>query len=137
MTLAHCGGRTLEEKVSGIIISMCSSKGGNFGKNLRSPRTNNHLSKIIPHPPANRLTKDAPSPRHTATWSLTQRQSPTHQRDKNQLHLPVDRHQSLSSGSLQQAPVPTSATRGADIRSKRGYNSTVCKKETTPKIYTK
>ena len=32
-------------------------------------------------------------------------------------------------------PVPTSATRGADIRSNRGYNSTVCKKETTPKTY--
>ena len=46
---------------------------------------------------------------------------------------PPSRHQSLPSGSLQQAPIPTSATRGADIRSKRGYNSIICKKVTTPK----
>ena len=30
---------------------------------------------------------------------------------------------------------PTSATRGADTRSKRGYNSIICKKVTTPKTY--
>ena len=47
----------------------------------------------------------------------------------------MGRHQSLPSGSLQQAPVPTSATRGADTRSKRGYNSIICKKVTTPKTY--
>ena len=29
----------------------------------------------------------------------------------------------------------TSATRGAGIRSKRGYNSSICKKVTTPKTY--
>ena len=63
----------------------------------------------------------------------TQRQSSTHERDKNWLHLPVGRHQSLPSGSLRQAPVQTSATREADIRSKRGYSPTVYKKETIPK----
>ena len=47
----------------------------------------------------------------------------------------MSRYQWLPSGSLQQAPIPTSATSGADIRSNRGYNSIVCKKETTPKIY--
>ena len=52
------------------------------------------------------------------------------------MHLPVGRHQSLPSRSLQQAPVPTSAARGADIRSKRGYNSLVCKKDTTPRTIT-
>ena len=31
---------------------------------------------------------------------------------KTQLHQPVGRHQFLPSGSLQQAPVPTSATKG-------------------------
>ena len=70
-----------------------------------------------PHPSAKRLPKDPP--RHTDTSDLAKRQSPTHQRDKNQLHLPVGRHQSLPSGSLQQALVPTSGTRGADIRGKR------------------
>lgn len=47
----------------------------------------------------------------------------------------MGRHQPLPSGSLQQAPIPTSATRGADTRSKRGYNSIICKKVTTPKTY--
>ena len=48
VTVAHCGG-TLEAKVSRIIISICSSKGGNFGNiwphpsALRSPRPNNKL----------------------------------------------------------------------------------------------
>ena len=32
-------------------------------------------------------------------------------------------------------PTLTSATRGADTRSKRGYNSIICKKVTTPKTY--
>ena len=62
-----------------------------------------------PHPSANRLPKVPPGtqlPRISPTWS------PTHQRNKNQLQLPVGRHQSLSSGSLQQAPVSISATRG-------------------------
>ena len=30
--VAHCGGRTLEAKVSGIIIHVNSSRGGHFGK---------------------------------------------------------------------------------------------------------
>ena len=49
---------------------------------------------------------------HTAASNHTQRQSPTHRSDKNQLHPPVGRHLSLPSGSLQPAPVPTSATKG-------------------------
>ena len=32
VTVAHCGGKTLEAKVSGIIISVCSSRGDHFGK---------------------------------------------------------------------------------------------------------
>ena len=82
----------------------------------------------------NRLPKD-PTPRDTATSNLKQTHGPTHQRDRNQLHLPVGRHQSHPSGSLQQAPIPTSATRGADTRSKRGYSSIIYKKVTTPKTY--
>ena len=42
--------------------------------------------------------------------------------------------QSLPSGSLQQASVPTSDTRGG-TRSKRGYNSIIYKKVTIPKTY--
>ena len=45
----------------------------------------------------------------------------------------MGRHQSLPSGSLQQAPIPTSTTRETDARSKRSYNSIVCKKFTTAK----
>ena len=47
----------------------------------------------------------------------------------------MGRHHLLPSGSLQQAPVPTSSTRGTDTRSKRGYNSIICEKVTTPKTY--
>ena len=32
VTVAHCGGRSLEAKLLGIFISMCSSRGGHFGK---------------------------------------------------------------------------------------------------------
>ena len=46
----------------------------------------------------------------------------------------MGRDQSLASGSLQQAPVTISVTRGVDT-SKRGYYSIVCKKVTTPKTY--
>ena len=122
VTVARCGGRILEAKVSGIIISVYSSRGGHFGK-IRS------------YPSAKRLSKDFP--RHTAGSKLTQRQSSTYQRAKIQLHLAVGRDKSFPLGSLHQAPLPTSATSGEDIRRKRGYNSIVCKKETTPKIYTK
>ena len=47
----------------------------------------------------------------------------------------MGRHQSLPSGSQQQAPILTSATEGADTRGKRGYNSIISKKVTTPKTY--
>ena len=47
VTVVCCRGRTLEAKVSGITISVCSSTGGHFGK-------------IWPHPSANRLPKDPP-----------------------------------------------------------------------------
>ena len=60
-----------------------------------------------------------------------------HQRDRNQHDLLVGRHKSLPSGSLHQASKHTSATKGADIRNKRCYNSIVCKNEATPKTYKK
>ena len=47
----------------------------------------------------------------------------------------MGRHQPLPSGSLHQAPILTSATRGADTRSERGHNSIICQKVTTPKTY--
>ena len=117
VTVTHCGGRTLEAKVLGIIISMCSSRGGHFGK-------------ICPHPSVNRLPKEPPgtqppliSPRDKAPptrgigisstyqWAGT---TPSHQEAYSKPPLP--------------RPIPTSATRGADTRSKRGYNSIVCKR---------
>ena len=58
-----------------------------------------------------------------------------HQRDRNQPYLPVGRYPSLPSGSIQQTPIPTSGTRGSDNRSKRAYNTIVCKKDTMPKAY--
>ena len=137
--MAQCGGRTLEAKLSGIFINVFSSRGGHFGRIclhpsvLRSPRPNNNPGGITASP----ISKQAAyrAPRHTAASNLIQRQSPTHQRDRNQPHLPVGRHQSLPSGSPQQALVPTSATSRAATRSKRGYNSIVCKKDTTPKTH--
>ena len=47
----------------------------------------------------------------------------------------MGRHQPFPSGSLQQAPHTDFSHRGADIRSKRGYNSIIHKKVTTPKTY--
>ena len=87
---------------------------------------------IQPYPSSKRLSKSLL--RHTDTSNHTQGQSPSHQRDKTQLYLPVGMHQSLPSGSLPQAPVSTSPTRGADIKSKRGYKPVACEKETTQKF---
>ena len=140
--VARCRGRTLEAKVSGIIISVCSSRGGHFGKiwpypsGLRSPgQTTNQVGTQL-HPSANRLHEG--SPRCTAASNHTQRQSPNHRRDKNQPHLPVGRHQSLPLGSLQQGPIPTSATRGQTSEARETTTLSFClQKETTQKIYTK
>ena len=59
--MAGYGGRTLEAKVSGIIISVCSSRGGHFGK-------------IWPHPSVNRLPKDFP--RHIVPLILSRDKAP-------------------------------------------------------------
>ena len=99
-------GRILEEETLGIIMSVNSSGGSHFGKiwshpsGLRSPRPNNQQSENTAPPICKQAVSDH-----------SQRQSPTHQRDNNQLHLPVGKHQSLPSGSLQQALVPTLPTR--------------------------
>ena len=134
--LACYGGRTLKEKFSGIFIGMYFSGGGHCGKIWPHPSALRSPGQIIiiiiiqvgsqPHPSVKKLPKN---PRHTTTSNLTQRQSSTYQRDRNQPHLPVGRHQSLPSGSLQQTPVPTSAIRGADTRNKRAHNSTMCTKK--------
>ena len=56
VTVARCGGRTLQAKLSGIFISMCSSIGGHFGKIwphssvLRSPKPNNNPGGITVPP---------------------------------------------------------------------------------------
>ena len=56
VTMACCGGRALEAKLLGIFISVCSSRGGHFGKMqphptaLRSPRPNNNPDSITAPP---------------------------------------------------------------------------------------
>ena len=69
---------------------------------------------------------------HRAPWAGRNGDS-TLERYKESAPLKMGKHQSLSSGSLQQASIPTSATMRANIRIKRGYNTIACKKETTPK----
>ena len=103
--VAHCGGRTLEVEVSGIFIGMNSPGGGHFGKiwshpsGLRSPRPNN-IKGGNAVPPISKQAVESP-PQNTGAPNHTQRQSSTHQKDKNQLHLPVGRHKALLSRSLQ------------------------------------
>ena len=64
VTVAHFGGRTLEAKVLGIIISMCTSGCGHFGKicfyplGLRGPRQTIIQVGTQPYLSANRLSKD-------------------------------------------------------------------------------
>ena len=66
VTMAHCGGRTLEAKVSGIIISQDSSRGDHIGKiwlcppGLRSPKPNNKLSGNRAPTISNWLPEDPP-----------------------------------------------------------------------------
>ena len=62
VTVARCGGKTLEAKVSGI-INVCSFRGGHFGKvwphpsGLRILRPNNNLGGNT-SPPISSLPKD-------------------------------------------------------------------------------
>ena len=69
-----------------------------------------------PHPSGNRLPKVLPNPRltrHTDTSNFTQRQSPTHKREKNHLPLLVaGTRPSYQEAYIQQVPVATSAARG-------------------------
>ena len=103
MTVCHCRGMTLEAKISGIIISVNSPGADHFGKiwpthqGWESPRQNNKTGGNTVPP----ISKQAPwrPLRHTATPNHIQGQRPTHQRDKNQLHRPVGRYQSLPSGN--------------------------------------
>ena len=66
VTVANFRGRTLEAKVSGIIIRVNSSSDGHFGKIwlyqswLRIPRPNNNLVGTQLHPSVNRLPNDSP-----------------------------------------------------------------------------
>ena len=54
----------MEEEVLGIIISVCSSGGGHFGKNLvppiRAEKPRPNWVGTQHHPSANRLPKDLP-----------------------------------------------------------------------------
>ena len=99
-----------------------SSSGGCHFRNirlhpsgLRSLRPNNKQDGNI----APLISKQAAySPRHTAASNHAQRQSPTHQRDKTQLNLPVARHQPLTR-SIATGPCTNFTQKGADTRSKR------------------
>ena len=55
--------------------------------------------------------------KQAATSNHTQRQRPTHQRDKNQLNLPVFPIKKYAA-----SPHTNFSYKGADIKSKRGYN---------------
>ena len=94
----------------GTIINLNSPVGGHCGK-IRAEQPQAKQKTGWEHSPTHQQTGWLKTPqKHNCLKS--QRQSPTHQRDKNQVHLPARRHQSLPSGSLQQAPIPTSTTRG-------------------------
>ena len=116
-----CGRRTFEAKVSGIIISMMAIL-EKSGPSIKAEKPQSKQQMRWGHSPTHQQTGLLRTSRHTAAFNHTQRQSPTHQRD-NHLHVPGGRLQSLPSGSLQEAPIPASATRKADIRSERSYNS--------------
>ena len=66
VTVACCGGRTLEAKGLGIIISRNSSRGGHFGKiwpthqGWEAPGQTTNQVGTEPHPSANRLPKNPP-----------------------------------------------------------------------------
>ena len=83
VSVACCGGRRWEEMFLEYFISVCSSRGGHFGKIwldpsvLRRPRPKDHSGGITAPPISNQ-----------AASNLTRRQRPTHQRDKNQIYLP-------------------------------------------------
>ena len=108
----------MEAKLLGIFISVHFSGGGHLvtiwpqPSALRNPKPNNNPGGITAPPINKQMPKN--SPRNMAASNLTQKQSPTHQRDRNQLPLPMGRHQSLPSGRLQQALIPNSGTRGED-----------------------
>ena len=99
VTVACCGGRTLEAKILRIFISVCSSRDSHFGKiwphpsALRSPRPNNNSGGITDSPTHQQTgcLKNPPQP----ASNLTQRQSPTHQREKESAPPTSGRHQSL------------------------------------------
>ena len=103
-----------------MFISMSFSRGGLFWK-------------IWPHPSVNRLPKVLPPPGggHTATSNLTQRQSPTYQRDMNLPHLWVGRHQFLPSESLPLTNFSHKGGRTSEVRETTTLLS--AKNETTPK----
>ena len=68
LTVACCGGRTLDAKILGIFISVCSSRGGHSGQiwphppRLRGPRPNNKLGGIIALPISKKAAKSPPPP---------------------------------------------------------------------------
>ena len=110
--------------------AMPFSGGGHFGKIwphpsvLRSPRQNNNPGGITALPLTTQLPRISPRDKAPSTigirigstyqWAGI---SPTHQE------------------AYSKPPYLTSATRGADTRSKRGYDSIIHKKVTTPKTY--
>lgn len=87
VTVAHCGVRILEANVSGIIISVNSSRGGHFDEKkkknwpqssgLRSTRTNNKTGGNTT-PAFSKQAAERYLPRHIAASNHTQIQSTTH-----------------------------------------------------------
>ena len=105
MAVAHCGGKTLEVKSPRNNHQCALPWKLPFWKNL-VPRKNSQQASVLRSPRPNRVGTQ-PHPSADRLWEVF---SGTH--PETQTLLPVGRHQSFLPGSLPQAPVSTSPTRG-------------------------
>ena len=137
LNVAPCWGEGHWRQSSWEYSSVCAfSGGGDFGKiwphisALRNLRPNNNPGGITAPP----ISKHAVPGTQLSLISSRNKSRPTSEQEP----VPPIRKPIASSPSCPPPTgplLPTSATRGADTRSKRGYNSIVCKKVTTPKTY--
>ena len=125
-TRGDCGslwGKYIEAKVLGILISMNSSRGGHFGKirphasGLRSPRPNNNPGRNSPTHQQTGCLKNTPPGTKPPLITPRDKNPPTKGIRMSYTYQWAG-PSPFPSGSLQQAPRPTSATRESDIRSK-------------------
>ena len=126
--VAHCGGRTLDKEVPGIIISVSSleaaimEKSGPIHQGSEAPgQTTNRVGTQL-HTSANRLPLITPRDKALPTRGI--RISSTYQwAGTSPIRNPIT------------SPCINFTHKGADTRIKRGYNPLACIKETTQKLY--